>query len=179
MRQAWADVAGFCVRHPWRAAARALVLGLLIQLWAWALDRAPPRTHIVGTALPRAASPETVDPDHLPAFARGEEFQGRWSMTVHRYCDGRVVRWVTSRADRSWALHLGDETLLNGQGFGDGDLLPMRRWVQVAPFRIPEHAPLGEAAYHVRVLCRCNPLHRLLPITVVHPVIRFRIVEAP
>lgn len=167
----------FCRRCPHVCLWRTFLVLVLVVLWSWAIDRDPPRVNVVGAALPRGKPPETVDPDYLAPFARGEDFHGKWSLTITRACPGRVARWVTSITDPSWLLVLPSEELSAYQNLTDPPQLPARRWLQVVSWRVPDHAPLGEAAYHVQASFFCNPLHRLIPITVNYPVIKFQITE--
>lgn len=157
-------------RHPFLALRRLLIGLLLVQLWLWIYDRDPPRTNVEGTAR------KTV-------FTAGETFEASWRMTITRLCPGNVARWLTTEADPNWVLIIANQALSSDQGMDANSPLPARRTVEVAPFVIPSHAPLDndpeipQAAYHVQVAFHCNPLHRLFPIYVNYPVIRFKIAK--
>ena len=160
----------WCRFHPWRCLACAGVFVSIMMIMAWALDRTAPIEMLSGEAHQRFYSP-------------GDRAEVIWDFIAHRRtCDGEVSRWLTTEAQRGWRFDLGPAYLVPERDFMVDAPLPMHRTIALPGFRLPDDMPPDkpgalepQAAYHVEVTWRCNPLHRFWPIKSAAPVILFQV----
>lgn len=124
---------------------------LLVLAAGMALDRTPPYERQVGEIIPAIAKSE-------------EEVAIRWTGAVRRSCGGTVCRYITGADGRT--RFLGCVPAIYAQVADSIDLIRY--------FRLPKLPP-GPASYQAITSFVCNPMHKLFPIVVDGPVVRFSV----
>jgi hypothetical protein len=127
------------------------VIGFVATVFYMAIDRDPPYEYLAGNILP--------DTPHV-----GEQIAIHWHIKAHRFCPGRVARNITDQSGYIWR-NKGGPVRENREQLAH----------IVNTIDLPKNLGAGPATYFADVCYRCNPLHRIWPLCVRTPELKFEI----